>query len=41
MSNRLFLSLQDEDLNRLDALRSELGMNRSQYIRYLLSGQRK
>lgn len=38
---RLFLSLSQEDLDRLDVRRRELGMNRSQYIRYLLSGQRK
>lgn len=31
-NNRLFLSVSDEDLRRLDALRGELGMNRSQYI---------
>lgn len=43
MSNnkRLFLSLSEEDVARLDSLREELGMNRSQYVRYLISGQRK
>lgn len=40
-NNRLFLSVADEDLLRLDMLREELGMNRSQYIRYLISGQKK
>ena len=40
-NNRLFLSVSDEDLRRLDALRGELGMNRSQYIRYVISGQNK
>lgn len=40
-NNRLFLSVSDEDLVRLDALREELGMNRSQYIRYIISGQKK
>lgn len=40
-NNRLFLSVSDEDLERLDMLREELGMNRSQYIRYVISGQKK
>lgn len=38
---RLFLSLPPEDLERLDVLREELGMRRSQFVRYLLSGQKK
>ena len=37
----LFLSLSEEDVARLDVLRTELCMNRSQYIRYVLSGQKK
>lgn len=40
-NKRLFLSLPEEDVARLDYLREELGMNRSQYIRYILSGQQK
>ena len=40
-NKRLFLSLSEEDVNRLDSLRTELGMNRSQYIRYVISGQKK
>lgn len=40
-NKRLFLSLSDEDVVRLDTLRNELGMNRSQYIRYVISGQKK
>lgn len=40
-NKRLFLSLSEEDILKLDKLRAELGMNRSQYIRYVLSGQRK
>ena len=40
-NKRLFLSLSEEDVARLDVLRTELGMNRSQYIRYVLSGQKK
>ncbi|MCF0127389.1 MAG: hypothetical protein HUJ70_02410 [Pseudobutyrivibrio sp.] len=38
-NKRLFLSLSEEDVNRLDFLREELGMNRSQYVRYMLSGR--
>jgi len=40
-NNRLFLSVSDADLSKLDTLREELGMNRSQYIRYLIEGQKK
>ena len=40
-NNRLFLSVSEADLHRLDTLREELGMNRSQYIRYLISGQKR
>ena len=40
-NKRLFLSLPEEDVKKLDVLRAELGMNRSRYIRYLLSGQKK
>lgn len=40
-NNRLFLSVSDADLSKLDSLRAELGMNRSQYIRYLIEGQKK
>lgn len=40
-NNRLFLSVSESDLHRLDVLREELGMNRSQYIRYLISGQKR
>lgn len=40
-NSRLFLSISEEDLHRLDMLREELGMNRSQYIRYVISGQKK
>ena len=40
-NSRLFLSVSEEDLHRLDMLREELDMNRSQYIRYVISGQKK
>lgn len=40
-NKRLFLSLSQEDVDKLDRLRLELGMNRSQYVRYLLSGKKK
>ena len=35
---RLVLSVSEEDRSKLDKLSAELGMNRSQYVRYLLSG---
>ena len=40
-NKRLFLSMSEKEVERLDVLREELGMNRSQYVRHLLSGQRK
>ena len=40
-NKRLFLSLSEADLERLDKRRAEFGMNRSEYIRYLLSSQKK
>lgn len=40
-NKRLFLSVSEEDLNKLDRLREELGMNRSEYIRYVIAGQKK
>ena len=40
-NKRLFLSMPQEYVDKLDGLCTELGMNRSQYIRYLLSGQRR
>ena len=40
-NKKLFLSVSESDLKRIDDLRTELGMNRSEYIRYLLSGQKK
>ncbi len=40
-NKRLFLSMSEEDVAKLDRLKDELGMNRSQYIRYLISGQKK
>ena len=33
--------MSNEDVEKLDRLREELGMNRSQYIRYVISGQKK
>lgn len=43
MSNnkRLVLSVSEADIKRIDSLSEELGMNRSQYIRYLLSARSK
>lgn len=40
-NKRLFLSLSEADVNRLDSLREPLGMNRSQYIRHVINGQKK
>lgn len=42
MSNKkVHLSLSEEDVAKFDMLRNELGMNRSQYFCYLMSGERK
>lgn len=42
MSNKkVHLSLTEEDVAKFDLLREELGMNRSQYVSYLLSGEKK
>ncbi len=42
MKNRkLSLSMSDEDIAKLEMLSTELGMNKSQYVRHLLSGQKK
>ena len=41
MANRLFLSLSDEELRCFEAARELLGMNRSQYLRYLMVGQKE
>lgn len=41
MANRLFLSLSDEELQLFESAREKLGMNRSQYVRYLISGQKE
>lgn len=38
---RLVLSISEEEKEKLDRLASELGMNRSQYVRYLLSGAKR
>ena len=39
-SNRLFLSVSDNDLKKLDELSSDIGMNRSEYIRHIIRNQR-
>ncbi len=41
ISKKVHLSLSEEDVAKFDTLRNELGMNRSQYFCYLLSGQKK
>ena len=40
-STRLFLSLSEEEFKMFERAREELGFNRSQYIRYLIAGQRE
>lgn len=40
-NKRLFLSISELDIQRLDEGRATYGMNRSQYIRHLLSKQKK
>ena len=41
ISKKVHLSLSEEEVAKFDMLRNELGMNRSQYFCYLLSGQKK
>lgn len=40
-STRLFLSLSEEEFQNFENARNELGYNRSQYIRYLIGGQKE
>ena len=40
-SNRLFLSLSDEELALFENARKQLGMTRSRYVRYLIAGQKE
>lgn len=40
-NKRLFMSIPEDELIKLDLLKDELGMDRSHYIRYLLSGEKK
>ena len=41
ISKKVYLSLSEEEVAKFDMLRNELGMNRSQYFCYLLTGQKK
>ena len=41
ISKKVHQSLSEEEVAKFDMLRNELGMNRSQYFCYLLSGQKK
>ena len=41
ISKKVHLSLSEEEVAKFDMLRNELGMNRSQYFCYLMSGQKK
>lgn len=38
---RLFMTLSQEDLDAFENAREQLGFNRSQYLRYLISGQKE
>ena len=38
---RLFLNLSDEELMKFENARNALGMNRSQYVRYLIGGAKE
>ena len=40
-STRLFLSLSEEEFKSFENARNELGYNRSQFIRYLIGGQKE
>ena len=40
-STRLFLSLSEEEFQSFENARNELGYNRSQFIRYLIGGQKE
>jgi len=40
-TNRLNMYVDAEDVVALDMLRAELGMNRSEYIRYMLKNQKR
>ncbi len=38
---RLFMTLSQEELERFEEAREQLGFNRSQYLRYLIAGQKE
>ena len=38
---RLFMTLSQEELDQFENAREQLGFNRSQYLRYLISGQKE
>lgn len=38
---RLYFNLKDEELERFENNRNELGLNKTQYIRYLMEGKRE
>lgn len=40
-NHRLFLTMTDEEFERFESAREQLGMNRSMYVRYLISGQKE
>lgn len=40
-TKRLFLSMSEDELESFERAREELGMNRSQFVRYLIGGQKE
>lgn len=39
--SRVFLSMTEEEVSTLDAAREKVGMTKSQYVRYLMSGKKE
>lgn len=41
MSKRMFMTLTEEEYDRFECARGQLGMYRSQYLKYLIQGQKE
>lgn len=41
MTHRLFLTMSEDEFDKFEGMREQLGMNRSMYVRYLLAGQKE
>lgn len=39
--SRVFLSMTEEEVSALDEAREKVGMTKSQYVRYLMSGKKR